>query len=100
MSKDKLFQTCGSCRKEWKHWQDFAVDPEVRILGFQGSALLPDANLIVFGHRCGTSISILAKRLRHLLPKDDQELAIPSLFDSEACSQYCRHIENILICDP
>jgi hypothetical protein len=99
MSKDASFQTCGSCRKKWKHWQDFVVDPEVRILGFQGSIHLPDTNLIVFGHRCGTSISVLAKRLRHILPHKDQELMIPSLFESEICNHYCNNIENITACD-
>jgi hypothetical protein len=92
------FKECGSCHKKWEEWQDFVRDPEVRLLGFQGSTRLPDTNLLVFHHRCGTSISVFAKNLRHILPQDVQELQFPVLYGDETCSQYCREIENLKIC--
>ncbi len=94
------FQKCGSCSKSWKLWSDFVLDPGIRLLGFQAIAEFPDANLIVFEHRCGSTISILAKRLRPMFPEIQSEPAVSQvLYDSEACNQYCRHIENIELCD-
>jgi len=93
------FKTCGSCRKEWEGWQDFVLDPGIRILGFQAVEGLPDANLIVFEHKCGSSISLLAKRLRHLLPGPDEESRLPVLFGSDVCREHCRLIEDLEACD-
>jgi len=99
MTEHTPFQECGSCREAWDRWQDFVADPEVRLLGFQGSDRFPDTNLLVFEHRCGSSISVLAKRLRHILPEDEQKRQLPVLFASEHCNQYCRTIENLKECD-
>ncbi len=93
------FKTCGSCRKIWETWQDFVLDPGIRILGFQAVEGLSDANLIVFEHRCGSSISLLAKRLRHLLPTPDEETRLPVLFGSDECRRHCRLIEDLESCD-
>ena len=99
MNEHASFQKCGSCHQTWKAWHDFVADPGVRLLGFQGSERYPDTNLLVFEHRCGTSISILAKRLRHILPKAEQEIALPILYNSETCNQFCSKIENLKACD-
>jgi hypothetical protein len=93
------FKTCGSCRKSWEHWQDFVLDPGVRILGFQAIDSLPDANLLVFEHKCGSSISLLAKKLRHLLDEHGEREKLPVLFGSETCRKHCRLIEDLEACD-
>ena len=69
------------------------------MLGFQAVSRLPDANLIVFEHRCGSTISVLTKRLRPFFPEIESEPPLPVLFDSETCNQYCRNVENLEICD-
>jgi hypothetical protein len=93
------FKTCGSCRKSWEQWQDFVLDPGVRILGFQAIENLPDANLLVFEHKCGSSISLLAKRLRHVLDDQGEREHLPVLFGSEVCREHCRLIEDLEACD-
>ncbi len=94
------FQKCGSCSSTWNLWTDFILDPGIRLLGFQAISELPDANLIVFEHRCGSTISILAKRLRPLFPEIANATSISQvLYDSDACNHYCRHVENIEVCD-
>ncbi len=47
-------------------------DPGVRLLGFQGYARLPESNLLVFEHRCGSTVSVRTSRLRHLLPAEGE----------------------------
>jgi hypothetical protein len=97
--KTRPFKTCGSCRRSWEHWQDFVLDPGVRILGFQAIENLPDANLVVFEHRCGSSISLLAKKLRHLLDEHADRERLPILFGSDTCRKHCRLIEDLEACD-
>ncbi len=75
------------------------LDPGNRLLGFQAVVNLPDANLLVFEHRCGSTISILVKRLRPFFPETLTEKLLPSLFGSESCSQHCREMENLEACD-
>ncbi|MGD0309901.1 MAG: hypothetical protein ABSC02_11500 [Acidobacteriota bacterium] len=93
------FQKCGSCGQMWNQWPDFIFDPAVRLLGFQAMPGLPDANLVIFVHCCGSTISILAQRLRHILPGPEQAGDLPSLFDTDMCNQYCRFIESLEACD-
>lgn len=93
------FKTCGSCRKAWEQWQDFVLDPAVRLLGFQAIESLPDANLLVFEHKCGSSISLLAKRLRHILPPPGEEDRLPVLFGSDICREHCRLVKDLEACD-
>jgi len=90
---------CGSCRHVWPDWRSFVQDPAVRLLGLQAVPGLPDANLLVFEHRCGSSVSVLARRLRHLLSAEDQAAENPLLFGTETCSGHCRVIEDLASCD-
>ncbi len=99
LNSHPLFQKCGSCGRMWNEWQDFILDLDVRLLGFQAMPGLPDANLLIFVHGCGSTISILAKRLRHILPGPEQVDDLPSLFDTDTCNKYCRFIENLETCD-
>jgi hypothetical protein len=93
------FRKCGSCGKEWRHWRDFVLDPRLRLLGLQAYPELPDANLIVFEHSCGTSVSVLAKRLRPMFHEPDGGSTLPLLFGTESCSGRCRRIEDLQECD-
>ena len=93
------FQKCGSCGKTWDHWRDFILDRGVNLLGFQAVSGIPDANLIVFEHRCGSTISVLTKRLRPYFPEIESEPPLPVLFDSDVCNHYCREVGNLQACD-
>ncbi len=93
------FRTCGSCRKEWSHWRDFVLDPGLRLLGLQAYPELPDANLLVFEHRCGTSVSVLASRLRPKFGNAGEGSKLPLLLGTESCNGHCRLIEDLQDCD-
>ena len=94
---DAPFRVCGSCKHHWSHWRDFVLDPGLRLLGLQIAPELPEANLLIFEHRCGSTISVLARVLRPLL--DGQDRHARNLFGSEQCNQHCRTIENLSECD-
>ncbi|HEX9107951.1 MAG TPA: hypothetical protein VF832_12000 [Longimicrobiales bacterium] len=92
------FKVCGACRRSWSTWDEFATDPEVRLLGLQAVANVPDASVLVFEHRCGSSISVLTRRLRHLLPPYDGP-ALPVLRDTDQCARHCFDLADHGRCD-
>jgi hypothetical protein len=79
--------------------QDFILDPGVRLLGLQAVASLPESNLLVFEHNCGSSVSILARRLRQYVQVPGPADSPPNLFGSEQCGQHCRKLEDLEACD-
>jgi hypothetical protein len=83
-----VFKVCGACRRSWHTWEAFVTDPEVRLLGLQLRASLPEATVLVFEHFCGSSVSILTRRLYHLVP-NHPGAKWPSLRDSEDCPRHC-----------
>ncbi len=93
------FRTCGSCKKSWSDWKQFLLDTGVRLLGLQASPHLAEANLLVLEHRCGSSISILASRLRHLVPVPGDEAETPCLYGTEMCREHCTRLEDLAACD-
>ena len=93
------FQTCGACKRAWSTWDSFVLDPAVRLLGLQAVITNPDFNVLVFEHRCGSSISILTPRLRHLLPEPEPGEAPVRLLGTEQCRGHCRFLEDLEACD-
>ena len=97
---EEPFRSCGSCKKRWLTWEDFVHDSGIHLLGLQAVDHLPDANLLVFEHRCGTSVSIKARDLRpHLLPVPENGAGLPRLLDTEECAGHCRLLEDLSECD-
>ena len=94
-----FFQICGSCRRRWRSWNDFVLDPAVRLLGMQVQTDRSDINLLVFEHDCGTSISILTRRLSGLLSDQDDAQPSVSLRDTERCKGHCRVLGDFASCD-
>jgi hypothetical protein len=92
------FAACGSCRRRWPSWDEFVLDPAVRLLGLQAVITVPDANLLVFEHGCGSSVSVLTKRIRHLLPPVDGA-ALASLRGTEHCPGHCLSLADLAACD-
>ena len=59
---------------------------------------VPNANLLVFEHRCGSSVSLLTKRLRHLVPEHPSD-AWPSLRGTDQCRRHCLSLADHEACD-
>ncbi len=93
------FQICGACKYVWPTWETFVLDPAVRILGLQAVVSHPEVNLLVFEHACGSSISILSSRLRHLLPEPAPGGPSVRLLGKEQCRGHCLRLEDLEACD-
>ncbi len=99
-TSERAFKVCGACRQAWPSWEAFVGDPGVRLLGLQALADVPDASVLVFEHRCGSSISVLTRRLLHLLPlPDPAQSAWPSLRGTAECRRHCFSLEDQAPCD-
>jgi hypothetical protein len=92
------FVSCGSCRTAWATWDDFVVDGRVRFLGLQAMLRVPDTNLLVFEHGCGSSVSVLTSRLQHLLPPVEHP-EWPSLRGTEECAGHCLTPADLMQCE-
>lgn len=93
------FATCGACRRHWATWQEFLDDSEVSLVGLQMAEHVPDANLLVFEHACGSSISVRTARLRFLVVEDDREPDPPARLGTEACQEVCKRLAEWKTCD-
>ncbi|MGA2266939.1 MAG: hypothetical protein ABSH44_00590 [Bryobacteraceae bacterium] len=93
------FQICGACKRAWPTWDQFVLDPAVRLLGLQSMLTNPDVNLLVFEHSCGSSISILSRRLRHLLPEPEPGDPTVRLLGTTECRGHCRLLGDLEACD-
>jgi hypothetical protein len=93
------FQICGSCSRAWPTWDRFVLDPAVRLLGLQFEITNPDVNLLVFEHGCGSSISILSRRLRYLLPEPEPGDPPARLRGTDQCRGHCLRLEDLRACD-
>lgn len=92
------FKVCGSCGRLWPTWEAFVTDPDVRLLGLQSIAAVPEATLLVFEHWCGSSVSVLASRLHGLLP-DHPAAGWPSLRGTPECRGHCLSLSDHGPCD-
>ena len=97
-TQPRAFANCGACYHSWATWGDFVHDPGVRLLGFQGILRHPDSNLLVFEHRCGSTVSVLTSRLHYLLP-DHPAAGWPSLRGPIDCPGHCLSLADLEACD-
>jgi hypothetical protein len=93
------FKICGACKVEWPTWESFVVDPTVKMLGLQAVVTDPDINLLVFEHDCGSTVSILSKRLRHLLPDAPPDAPTTRQLGTETCRGHCLMLADLAACD-
>jgi hypothetical protein len=95
----RTFRRCGACRRGWQTPEEFLDDPQLLAVGLQVAPHLPESNLLVFEHSCGSSVSVLTRRLRFLLPEPYEGADTTDLYGAQECSLYCRRLEEWALCD-
>ena len=72
----------------------------MRLVGLQAVFTNSDFNALVFEHRCGSSISILCRRLRPLLPEAERNRPTAGLLlGTDRCGGHCRTLSDLEACD-
>jgi hypothetical protein len=95
MNASGPFQTCGSCRHAWPTLDSFILDPGVRLVGLFFHETVLEMSLLVFEHECGTSVSVPARRFRHLLPAAESDAPQVTV----ECQGHCRRMEDFGGCN-
>lgn len=68
------------------------------MVGLQVAGHVPDMNLLVFEHACGSSVSVLTSRLRFLSSQPADGTAA-DLFRGDRCNQLCLRLDEWRPCD-
>ncbi len=97
-TSSQSFKNCGACGYAWADWREFVFDPHLKPVGLQAITSVPDANLLIFEHRCGSTVSVPARRLRDLLPGAEEKSDLPLLFGRSECEGHCRTIADLRFC--
>lgn len=96
--QNKIFKRCGACKTEWISVDDFIYDKKVTVLWLQVIPGHPEANCIIFEHRgCGSTISVLTIKLRHLLKRDVD--FTEDLYGTEECNEHCNTRDTMAACE-
>jgi len=96
---DEPFRTCGACGHRWRSMPDFLDDPALLLVGLQVAPHRPESNLVVFEHRCGSSVSVLTSRLRTVLPDAAADAGELDRYGTEECQGLCRRLDEWSVCD-
>jgi len=98
MPEPQFFKKCGACGKIWSTETEFLDDDQVKVLWLQVIPGFPDANCIIFEHlECGSTVSVLTPKLRHLLKRNFERL--DDLYGTEDCNNFCNTRDTMAACD-
>jgi len=79
--------------------REFLDDPALLLVGLQVAPHRPESNLVVFEHRCGSSVSVLTHRLRAVLPEAEAGAGSPDRYGTDECRGLCRQLDEWSACD-
>jgi len=94
----ETFSRCGACGRRWLTAGAFLDDAGVRVVGLQVAGHVPDLNLLVFEHACGSSVSVFTSRLRSLCSQAADTAAV-DMFQGEKCKELCLRLDEWRPCD-
>jgi hypothetical protein len=94
------FRICGSCGRRWSSVVEFLDDRELSVVGLQVAGHMPEVNLMIFQHACGSTVSLLTARLRLLLPLPGASVTVSEdLFGTDRCRELCLDLGNWSTCE-
>ena len=90
-----MFKQCTVCRQKWPTRQDFIVDPDIRIVGYQVNFEELKAGLLYFNHSCKNTIALSADLFTDLY---DGPIFTEPKTGTEVCPGYCLNQEELRPC--
>ena len=90
-----MFTHCNVCNYTWYSRQDFIVDRDIEIIGYQVNFKKLEAGFLYFNHRCGNTIVLSANRFVDLYNGPIFEEAKTG---TDECPGYCLNKEELRAC--
>jgi hypothetical protein len=89
----KSFKKCPGCHLIWESRDQFLVDPDITLIGYQVNYNALQLGLFLFNHKiCKTTLALYARDFKSLSPGPIYK---QQKINSEECPDYCLH-ESIL----
>jgi hypothetical protein len=89
------FKTCTKCGHVWPERENFLVDPDLRLVGYQVNFENLKAGLFLFNHGCGTTLAIPAEAFTDL---HRGPIFHERLKGAPSCPDICLHQDNFKPC--
>ncbi len=90
-----MFKQCTVCRQKWPTRQDFIVDQDIRIVGYQVNFKKLKAGLLYFNHSCKNTIALSADLFADLY---DGPIFTEPKTGTDECPGYCLNKEELRPC--
>jgi hypothetical protein len=90
-----MFKQCTKCKHIWENREDFLVDPDLEIIGYQANFEHIKDGMFLFNHVCETTLALDIVDFDDLYsgPIYDMNLA-----DTGECSDLCHDVNNLDSC--
>ena len=90
------FKRCPSCSRSWKSRQDFLVDYELQLIGYQANFIDISQGLFLFNHlSCKTTLSLKTGLFADLYKGN---IYAESKFYTDYCLGYCLKLNDLSSC--
>ena len=90
-----MFKNCNNCDKIWPTRQDFIVDRDITIVGYQANFKNLEAGLLYFNHSCKNTVALPAELFADLY---DGPIFTEPKTGTDACPGYCLNKEELRPC--
>lgn len=90
-----LFRECGMCGERWPSREAFLSDPGVALVGYQVDFRNLLEGLLLFNHRCKTTLSISVRTFRDLY---SGPVFAARAEGTDDCPGYCLHTDVLDRC--
>ena len=91
----RSFLKCPYCNSTWADREQFLVDPQIQIIGYQVHFEELTAGMFFFNHICGTTLSLRAGEFQDLY---NGPIFQERMTGSEACPEFCLHKNSLDPC--
>lgn len=89
------FKTCNSCQKSWPSREALLSDPEIELIGYQGSLAGPEEGFYLMNHTRAGCLSTLAIKVVEFSDLYDGPLLEKHRQGAEPCRSHCFYKDNL-----
>ena len=89
------FKVCPSCGYQWNTREQFLADPDLAIIGYQADFRVLELGLLLFNHRCKSTLALKAIMFRDLY---EGPIYRERRTGTDSCPAYCLRENQLVPC--